>query len=400
MPLPHRHQYLPHLSRTLSFLLRCALLGLAVACLLIVFRPEFSTRLRARLGLDSSSASLPAVGSATSGSGAPHSYAVAVGRASPSVVSVYVSKLVTERSPVLIANPTLQRFTGFTLGPARQRLQRAQGSGVIVAGDGYVLTNHHVVAGADEIQTVLWDGRVTPARIVGSDADTDLAVLKIDGNNLPALPLSDGGEMQVGDVVLAIGNPFGLGQTVTQGIVSGLGRNQLRLQGTVFQDFIQTDAAINEGNSGGALVDADGRLIGINTFVLGRMTAGAEGIGFAIPTATAKAVFDQIVDHGLVVRGWLGADYGDAPVLPGGLPGDSPRGVAVTQVYAGGPADTAGLLPGDVLLQFDGRDIADQSELRDREAALTPGRKVQVAGLRAGVPFTAELVLTQRPVRA
>jgi serine protease DegQ len=206
--------------------------------------------------------------------------------------------------------------------------------------------------------------------------------------------------MQVGDVVLAIGNPFGLGQTVTQGIVSGLGRNQLRLQGTVFQDFIQTDAAINEGNSGGALVDADGRLIGINTFVLGRMTAGAEGIGFAIPTATAKAVFDQIVDHGLVVRGWLGADYGDAPVLPGGLPGDSPRGVAVTQVYAGGPADTAGLLPGDVLLQFDGRDIADQSELRDREAALTPGRKVQVAGLRAGVPFTAELVLTQRPVRA
>jgi serine protease DegQ len=393
---------MPRLSRSLSFLLRSAVFGLAVACVLILLRPELAAELRARLGTAPEAAGVSTATAAPEirSIGAPSSYADAVGRASPSVVSVYVSKLVTERSPVLIANPTLQRFTGITLGPARQRLQRAQGSGVIVGEDGYILTNHHVVAGADEIQTVLWDGRVTQARIVGSDADTDLAVLKIDGNNLPALPLSSAEEMRVGDVVLAIGNPFGLGQTVTQGIVSGLGRNQLRLQGTVFQDFIQTDAAINEGNSGGALVDAGGRLIGINTFVLGRMTAGAEGIGFAIPVRTAKAVFDQIVDHGLVVRGWLGADYGDAPVLPGTVLGAAPRGVAVTQVYSGGPAEAAGLQPGDVLLQFDGSDIIDQADLRDREAAVSPGATIAVAGLRAGVPFTAELVLTQRPVRS
>jgi serine protease DegQ len=297
---------------------------------------------------------------------------------------------VTER-PILMPNPTLQRFTGITLGPLRQRLQRAQGSGVIVAPDGYILTNHHVVASADEIQIVLWDGRVTRARVVGSDKDTDLAVLKIDGNNLPALAL-DASARRVGDVVLAIGNPFGLGQTVTQGIVSGVGRNQLNLTEAAYADFIQTDAAINEGNSGGALVDAQGDLIGINTFVLGR----AEGISFAIPAATAKAVFEQIVEHGVVVRGWLGAEYGDAPILPGELPADAARGVALTQVWPGGPADQAGLQPGDLLLQLDGRDIVDQTDLRQREAALAPGTRVSIVGLRAGVPFTTQMVLTQR----
>jgi serine protease DegQ len=193
-----------------------------------------------------------------------------------------------------------------------------------------------------------------------------------------------------------IGNPFGLGQTVTQGIVSGLGRNQLNLTEAVYADFIQTDAAINEGNSGGALVDAQGELVGINTIVLGR----AEGISFAIPTATAKQVFDQIVEHGMVVRGWLGADFGDAPILPGGLPGDGQRGVALTQVYPGGPADQAGLRPGDVLLTLDGQDIADQGELRAREAILAPGSTVVLTGLRAGVPFSLELTLTQRQPRS
>jgi serine protease DegQ len=384
---------MPRVSRTLAFLFRSAVAGLALAFVLVWLLPEVGPALRARFGLRAGTAA--AAGAAPAS--APLSYAQAVERAAPSVVSVYVSKVVTER-PILVPNPTLQRFTGITLGPLRQRLQRAQGSGVIVDPDGYILTNHHVVAGADEVQTVLTDGRVTRARIVGTDSDTDIAVLKIDGSNLPALSLERGEPLSVGDVVLAIGNPLGyqgLGQSVTQGIISGLSRDNLRL--STFQDFIQTDAAINSGSSGGALVDAHGRLIGINTAVVDRRTA--EGIGFAIPISTAKEVFDQILDHGVVIRGWLGAEYGDAPVLPGELPTDAARGVALTQVYAGGPADQAGLQPGDVLLQLDGQDIVDQVDLRNREAALEPGSKVSVAGLRAGVPFQAEMVLTQRTPR-
>ncbi|MGQ0798662.1 MAG: S1C family serine protease [Pseudomarimonas sp.] len=309
-------------------------------------------------------------------------------------MSIYTARVITERPYQLVPNPTLQRFSGITLGRPRQRLERALGSGVIVSSDGYVLTNHHVIANADEIQVALWNGQVTQARLVGSDRETDLAVLRIEGSNLPALSLERALPVQVGDVVLAIGNPFGLGQTVTQGIVSGVGRDQLNL--SAYEDFIQTDAAINEGNSGGALVDADGGLIGINTFVLGRL-AGAEGIGFAIPLSTANAVLKQIIDHGAVVRGWLGIEYGDAPVLPGTLPPASARGVAVSNVYAGGPADLAGVRVGDVLLDVDDTAIVGQLDLRTREANLDPGSRIRLAGLRAGVPFETEIVLAQRP---
>jgi serine protease DegQ len=375
---------------SLLFLGRFAVLGLALAFVVILFRPDLGERLRGGLA-EAPVAPPPSSPAAASG---PVSYADAVTRAAPSVVSIYTARVVTEQAIQLVPNPTLQRFSGIALGQPRRRLQRALGSGVLVSADGFVLTNHHVIAGADEIQLVLWDGRTTRARLVGSDPDTDLAVLKIEGSNLPAMDLDSSRPVAVGDVVLAIGNPFGLGQTVTQGIVSGLGRNQLNL--STYEDFIQTDAAINEGNSGGALVTARGDLIGINTFVLGRM-AGAEGIGFAIPLATARAVLDQIVDHGVVIRGWLGIEYGDAPILPGGLPPGTPRGVAVTAVYPGGPADAAGLRAGDVLLAFDQQDIADQSDLRDREAAMMPGTRAVLSGLRAGVPFTTELQLMQRP---
>jgi serine protease DegQ len=385
---------MPRVLHSLMFLARFAVLGLALAFLVVLFRPDLGERLRSRLG--ESPAPPAGVAGPAPGAAGPVSYADAVRRAAPSVVSIYTARVVTERPIQLLPNPTLQRFSGITLGQPRRRLERALGSGVLVSPDGYVLTNHHVIARADEIQLVLWDGRTTRARLVGSDPETDLAVLKIDGSNLPAMDLDDARPVAVGDVVLAIGNPFGLGQTVTQGIVSGLGRNQLNL--STYEDFIQTDAAINEGNSGGALVTARGELIGINTFVLGRL-AGAEGIGFAIPLATARAVLDQIVDHGVVIRGWLGAEYGDAPILPGGLPPGSPRGVAITAVYPGGPADLAGLRPGDVLLAFNLQDIADQSDLRDREAALAPGTRVVLAGLRAGVPFSTEVQLVQRPRR-
>ena len=385
------------------FLLQCAVVGLATAFVIGLFVPDAGPRLRAQLGLSAALPATPEPPSAGNDYGrGPVSYTDAVQRAAPSVVSVYVNKLVTER-PILIQNPTVQRFSGITLGLPRQRLQRAQGSGVLVSSDGYILTNHHVVAGANDIQIVLWDGRVTAATIVGTDRDTDLAVLRIEGNHLPAMSLESTVPSRVGDVVLAIGNPFGLGQTVTQGIVSGLARSQALLGGSENAqsfpavDFIQTDAAINAGNSGGALVDAHGNLIGINTFVLGRMSMDAEGIGFAIPAATAREVLAQIVAHGVVVRGWLGAEYVDAPALPGALPTDTPRGVVLSALYANAPAAQAGLRPGDLLLTLDGIDIIDQFDLRSRETAVAPGTEITVTGLRAGVPFEAKAQLIQRP---
>ena len=387
---PRFHGPEPAALRTLAFLVQCAIVGLAAAFVLTQLFPGLGAGLR-------NPADPPSVAAAPTGG--PLSYADAVARAAPSVVSIYVQSVVNERR--LLVDPVTRRFTGITLGPALPRLAASQGAGVIVSGDGYILTNEHVVRGADEINVALSDGRVTSARIVGKDAETDLAVLKVEGSNLQALPLDGDAELRVGDVVLAIGNPFGLGQAVTQGIVSGLGRDLSDVSRTTYQDFIQTDAAINIGNSGGALIDASGELVGINTLrYLAGTPGGAEGISFAIPLSIAREVFRQIVEHGVVVRGWLGAEYGDAPVLPGALPPGAPRGVALTGVYSGGPADQAGLQAGDVLLELDGQDIIDQSDLRDREAAMAPGSKVRIAGLRAGVPFEMDLTLTQRPVRS
>ena len=364
----------------LIFLAKSAVVGLALAFLLLHLAPGLVERLRG--------------GDTRAFDAAPvQSYAEAVQRAAPAVVSIYADRVVTERL-LMLPDPSLQRFSGITLGPTRTRLARALGSGVIVSDDGYVLTNHHVIQGAEQIRLVLWDGRVTEARVVGSDAETDLAVLKVEGSGLPALALDPELPSRVGDVVLAIGNPFGLNQTVTQGIVSGLARSQVAQ--VLAEDFIQTDAAINEGNSGGALVNARGELIGINTFVLGRIN-GAEGIGFAIPIRTAAHVLEEIREHGKVISGWIGAEYGDAPLLPGSLNFDGPRGVALTRVYPGGPAHAAGLRPGDVLLEFDGAPIVDHTSLRLREAAVAPGSTVALGGLRAGVPFQIQIGVMERP---
>jgi serine protease DegS/serine protease DegQ len=282
-----------------------------------------------------------------------------------------------------------QMFPGLVVGQSQQ-LQRSLGSGVIVSGDGYVLTNNHVIQGAEEINAILKDGRTVKATIVGNDPETDLAVLKLDADNLPTIAINDGAPLNVGDVVLAIGNPFGLGNTVTMGIVSGLGR---QLHKSTYEDFIQTDAAINQGNSGGALVNAYGELVGVNSDVLSP-SGGSIGIGFAIPVATAKAVLDQIVEHGKVIRGWIGAEYADLP--PAATPGGA-RGVVVQGVYEKGPAAAAGLRGGDVLLKLNGEPILSQLDLRNREAALAPGTKVQLAGSREGSPFTLELTLQERP---
>jgi serine protease DegS/serine protease DegQ len=322
------------------------------------------------------------------------SYSGAVSRAAPAVVSIAANKVVSTRQVLVPTNPVFQRMLpGIVLGPVKQR-QQSLGSGVIVGADGYVVTNNHVIQGAEEIEVVLYDGRETRARVVGTDAETDLAVLKIDAENLPSVAIADKSPLNVGDVVLAIGNPFGLSSTVTMGIVSALGR-QLR-NVSVYEDFIQTDAAINEGNSGGALINGYGELVGINSNIYSPVAGTNTGIGFAIPVGTAKAVLDQIVAHGRVIRGWLGAEYQDVAGVPSGT---STPVVVVRGVYDKGPAAQAGLQVGDILLTLDGQPIANQLELRNREANVAPGTKVELAGVRNGAPFKIAVTLQERPQR-
>jgi serine protease DegS/serine protease DegQ len=379
----------------LAFIVRFVILGLALAFVVGLFWPGSGDRLRERFGLAHPSqpaataqATAPALGSG------PVSYADAVARAAPSVVNIYANRMVTARAVQMYDDPVLQRlFGGLPTGPAYKRPQQVLGSGVIVSDKGYVLTNNHVIANADDIQVLLYDGRIAKATLVGADEETDLAVLKIDAGNLPVAKIADSHALRAGDVVLAIGNPLGLNQTVTMGIVSAVGR---QLSSSSPEDFIQTDAAINLGNSGGALVNARGELVGINTLLIGRQ-ANAEGIGFAIPIGNAKNVLDQIVESGHVVRGWLGADYAFVPVAAdSGLPAAA-RGAQVTDVYPGGPAALAGIQPHDILLRIGADDILDPADLRRHEAALKPGSKVEVSGLRNGVPFHTEVTLASRP---
>ncbi|MDF3980995.1 trypsin-like peptidase domain-containing protein [Luteibacter sp. PPL201] len=381
-----------HAARTLAFVARFVVLGLAVAFVVGLLWPRAGTLLRQRLGT-APTATAPVVEAAQ----APVSYADAVAKAAPSVVNIYANKLVTEQPRELYSDPVLQRIFAVPTGPVRTRRQQNLGSGVIVSDDGYVLTNNHVIASADDIQLLLYDGRVAKARVVGSDDETDLAVLKVDAGNLPAIHMTDAGSRpRVGDVVLAIGNPFGIGQTVTMGIVSAIGR-QLNLSS--LENFIQTDAAINFGNSGGALVNAHGELVGINTSLIGQ-AVGAEGIGFAIPVQSARDVLEQIIRTGHVVRGWIGADYGAVPVsADSGLP-SAARGVVVNDVSPGGPAAIAGIQQRDVLLRIGKEDILDPSDLRRHEASLKPGVPVEVSGLRYGAPFSVSVTPVQRPSNA
>jgi len=384
-----------HAAGTLAFIARFVILGLAVAFVIGLFWPGSGERLRARFGLSSPApvqqASTPHVGSG------PVSYADAVAIAAPSVVNIYANKIVTEQALKMYNNPVLQQLFG-GMPTTYQHREQTLGSGVIVSaqGQGYVLTNNHVIAQAADIQVLLYDGRIAKATLVGADEETDLAVLKIDkidASNLPEIQMADTQQLRAGDVALAIGNPLGLGQTVTMGIVSAVSR---QLNSSSAEDFIQTDAAINLGNSGGALINTEGKLIGINTLLIGK-AAGAEGIGFAIPVATARKVLDQIIATGHVVRGWMGANYTSVAVAAdSGLP-SAARGVQVSDVTPGGPAALAGIQPRDILLKIGGDDILDPTDLRRREAALKPGSKVAISGLRDGSPFHLDVTLVQRP---
>jgi Do/DeqQ family serine protease len=297
----------------------------------------------------------------------PGSFRLAAQNAAQSVVSISVSKgSGSDKS----SNEPWGRFFGEGPDGDGDELSSGIGSGVIVSAKGYVLTNNHVVEGADQIEVTLNDRRRARAKVIGTDPDSDLAVLKIELDKLPVMVMGDADKAQVGDLVLAIGNPFGVGQTVTSGIISALGRNQ-RIN--TFENFIQTDAAINPGNSGGALVDSEGHLLGINTAIYSR-SGGSLGIGFAIPVSTATQVLESIVRDGQVTRGWIGIEPNDlAPDIAQAFGIVAERGVAVTGVMQGGPAGKAGVVPGDVVLAIAGTPVDDVAHLLSAVAVLKPG---------------------------
>jgi serine protease DegQ len=321
------------------------------------------------------------------------SFRAAAQKASAAVVSISVTKAAT---PNPNANDPWFRFF---FGDRGQEPQGGLGSGVIVSPSGYILTNNHVVEGGDEIEVVLNDTRRANAKVIGTDPDSDLAILKIDLDKLPVIVLGSSDALQVGDQVLAIGNPFGVGQTVTSGIVSALGRNQLGIN--TFENFIQTDAAINPGNSGGALVDVNGNLLGINTAIYSR-SGGNMGIGFAIPVTTAKQVMESIVKDGVVTRGWIGVEPQEltpelADTFNLKMPAGSLEGVIITGVLQNGPAAQAGIKPGDVITAVAGKNVASVSELLSSVAALKPGSSAKFAVRRADKSLELEVSPGVRP---
>ena len=326
---------------------------------------------------------------------APSSYAAAVARAAPSVVNIYTAKHVDVPLVPLPADPRLEQFLRGLPGFTRREASTSLGSGVIVRADGAILTNYHVIEAADAIEVRLRDGRRAAAKLVGADPESDLAVLKIDLPDLPAIAFDPDPSVRVGDVVLAIGNPFGVGQTTTQGIVSAVGRNRLGLN--TYEDFIQTDAAINPGNSGGALIDTRGELVGINTAIYSE-TGGSLGIGFAIPAAAAHHILDEILAHGRVRRGWLGLEPQDiTPDLARAFGLKDTRGAIVARILPGGPAARAGVRMGDVIRSLDGQPVEDAYDLVNRLAPLPTDSTARLALLRQGRTLTLDVKVGVRP---
>jgi serine peptidase DegS len=378
---------LKRLGSALIFVMGSVVGGLALAFLIVALRPDLirgaTTRAPASVG------TAPSLPQQTVPAPVRVTYADAVQRAAPAVVNIYTARLVTER----IA-PSLGELFGEYMPRYRQRIERSLGSGVIVDKSGHIVTNHHVIANADSIRVQLADGRVAEARIVGRDPDTDLAVLKIDLSPLPVAVFGRSDQLRVGDVVLAIGNPIGLSQTVTHGIVSAVSRQQLGI--APLEDFIQTDAPINFGNSGGALIDSSGALVGINTAIVAK-NIGVEGIGFAIPVNMVRGVLSDIIAHGRVIRGWIGIVPEDLPEEQAQQLGLTQPGVLIGNLYVGSPAQRAGLLPGDLLLGIDGSPPRSAQDALGRIAGHTPGSSVLLRGLRGGRVFEVRAQVSERP---
>ena len=382
------------LYKSMSFLAQAVTAGLAIAFVVLLLKPEWlPTTARVIEIKETAPQTLPPA--AAMGQG-PVSYADAVALATPAVVNIYTAKVITRNAHPLLDDPVFRQFFGDRFSTPRKQLETSLGSGVMLSEQGYVLTNNHVIDGADEIQVMLSDGRSSRATVVGVDPDTDLAVLKVTLDKLSSLVLGSSQNLRVGDVVLAIGNPFGVGQTVTLGIVSATGRHQLGIN--TFEDFIQTDAAINPGNSGGALINARGELVGINTAIYSR-TGGSQGIGFAIPIQLAKGVMQQIIEKGQVTRGWLGIEAQDlTPALMESFSLDSPQGMLVAGILRGGPAEQAGLEPGDIILVIDDQRISNARDAVNFIAQQPPKARLHIEGIRQGKAFSTDAVVGSRPM--
>ncbi len=367
------------------FLFKAVVAGLAAAFVILLLRPEMLGQSRPVVEVRQS----PILQTTPGMSSGPVSYAHAVEVAAPAVVNIYTTKIITER-----VNPLLRYFFGDQYIP-RQRLENSLGSGVIVSNQGYILTNNHVVEGAAEIEVLLRDGRSAEARLVGTDPETDVAVLQIDLEEIPSITINLANTLRVGDVVLAIGNPFGVGQTVTMGIISATGRDDVGI--STFENFIQTDAAINPGNSGGALVDANGNLVGINTAIFSR-SGGSQGIGFAIPMSIASDVMEQLIENGRVSRGWLGVETQDiTPQLAESFGLQNITGIIIAGIQRNGPAAQAGLRPGDIILSVNGKASTDSKTVMNQIARVAPGGKLQLQILRNGKVMNVEAIVGERP---
>ena len=379
------------LGRAVVFLSGSIVGGLALAFLIVFARPGLlrtpPTAATPPPAGGAAAAAAPAV--ATPSSAAVASYADAVARAAPAVANIYSERLVKERLPPA----TLGELFGDVSPRYRERIEQTLGSGVVVDLAGHIVTNHHVIDNAERVSVQLADGRQTVARIVGRDPDTDLAVLKVDLGRMAVMPLGRSDQLRVGDVVLAIGNPVGLTQSVTQGIVSGTGRGQLGV--ATFENFIQTDAPINPGNSGGALVNSNGELVGINTAVLAK-SLGVEGIGFAIPVNLVRGVMQEILEHGRVIRGSIGVALAEVDEREARALGLARAGVVITNLIAGSPAVAAGLLPGDIVTGVAGNAVHNQQEALTRIAASKPGDTIALAIVRGNSEIAVSVKVTER----
>ena len=378
---------LERLSRGLTFIAGSVVGGLALAFVIVAVRPDL---IRENTGSQAPPAAGPAPAASVPAARGPErvTYAAAVQRAAPAVVNIYTARLVEER----VDPSPLGELFGNVLPQYQKRIERSLGSGVIVDEIGHIVTNYHVISNAGAIRVQLADGRIANPQVVGVDPDTDLAVLKIDMSNLPVITFGQSDQLRVGDVVLAIGDPLGLSQTVTHGIVSATARGQLGI--TTFEDFIQTDAPINFGNSGGALVDSSGALVGINTAIVAK-SLGVEGIGFAIPVDMVRGVLHDIIQYGRVIRGWIGIvpeDISDAQAQQFGL---AHGGVVIA--YVGSPGQQAGLRPGDLLLAIDGEPVTSAEDARARIAISKPGSTLTLHYQRGTGQLDVKVRVVEQP---
>jgi serine protease DegS len=371
-----------------TFILKSVVVGLAAAFVIQLWNPQWFPRTRVVELIESASPSTTILG--------PVSYADSVEKAVPAVVNIFTSKTVVERGIALFDDPVFRRFFGDRFQrPESKKQQTSLGSGVIASPQGYVLTNNHVINDADEILVALNDGRSAKAHLVGSDPEADLAILKIELNNLPSIVFGDSDRLRVGDVVMAIGNPFGVGKTVTMGIVSAKGRSDLGIN--TFENFIQTDAAINPGNSGGALITATGELIGINTAIFSK-SGGSQGIGFAIPANLAKRSMAQIIEKGRVMRGWLGIEIQEiTPELAESFQLKQQQGIIIAGVFRDSPAHKSGIEPGDILITFNGKPVSHTRTALNMIGMTTPGESIPVEIFRSGEYKKLTVSIGERP---